>query len=121
TSPKPVFTAPPVIGTILLTFQLVVSDPEPSSSSAEVTVRVEHVNHAPVADTTGSTQTVNEGAMVGLNGLQSTDPDGDQLHYLWTQMDGPLVTLSDPTSATPTFTAPQVTGTTSLVFQLVGS
>jgi hypothetical protein len=121
TSSKPVFTAPPVTGTTFLTFQLVVSDPELSSTPAPVTVGVERVNHAPIADTTGSTQTVNAGATVRLNGLQSSDPDGDQLYYLWTQMTGPPVTLSDPTSATPTFTAPQVTGTTSVAFQLVVS
>ena len=121
TSPKPVFTAPLATGTTSLVFQLVVSDQEMSSPPVAVTVQVEHVNHAPIADTTGSTQTVNEGGTVRLNGVQSTDPDGDQLHYLWTHMVGPPVTLSDPTSATPTFTAPQVTGTTSVMFDLVVS
>ena len=118
-SANPTFTAPSVAVATLLKFKLVVNDDELSSMPAYARVTVEHVNHAPRADTTGSTQTVNEGTQVSLDGSQSYDPDGDSITYQWTQVSGPTVTLSDLNSANPNFTAPQVTETTYLEFKLV--
>ncbi len=65
----------------------------------------------------GPNQTLGVGMPVELDGTGSFDLDGDPLTYSWTQTGGPTVTLSDATSAAPTFTAP-VTGTT-LTFDLV--
>lgn len=56
----------------------------------------------------GSNQTVVPGASVQLDGSGSFDP-GDNtpsLSYAWVQTAGPKVTLSSPTTAKPTFTAP---------------
>ena len=64
-------------------------------------------NIAPTADA-GADQTVNEGVTVTLNGSNSTDPDGSITSYLWSQTAGMPITLSDATSATPSFTAPDV-------------
>ncbi len=36
------------------------------------------------------------------------EPDGDTLTYAWTQTEGLTLTLRDASSATPTFTAPDV-------------
>jgi K319L-like, PKD domain len=72
-------------------------------------------NTAPTA-AAGADQTVDSGATVQLDGSGSTDPENDTLTYAWTQTSGPAVTLSDPTSATPTFTAP--TGPADLTFDL---
>ena len=47
-----------------------------------------------------------------------TDVDNDALTYTWTQLSGPPVTLSDPSAALPQFEAPDVTGTTTLTFQV---
>ena len=70
-------------------------------------------NQAPTANA-GPDQTVDSGATVQLNGSGSTDPEGQALTYMWTALRASR--LSDPTSATPTFTAP--TGPATLTFSL---
>lgn len=72
-------------------------------------------NQAPVADA-GDDQSVNEGTMVTLDASMSSDPDGDTVMFEWTQSDGTTVTLSDNTSAMPTFTAPSVDSAMILTF-----
>jgi len=66
----------------------------------------------------GTSQTVNSGATVTLNGAGSNDPDGDNLSYAWTQTLGTTVTLSNANTATATFRAPTVTSGTLLQFSL---
>jgi hypothetical protein len=112
------FTAPPVghAGDTLV-FELTVSDGLETSSDT-VAIQVDDFNHPPVADA-DSDQTVLGGATVTLDAMASSDPDADSLAYLWEQVAGLPVTLSDPYSPTPTFTAPLVPieGAT-LVFQV---
>jgi len=65
-------------------------------------------------------------ALIGVPGASTSgettgsailfETDSDELTYSWTQTGGPEVTLSDPTSAMPTFTAPDVTKSTELTF-----
>ena len=108
---KPTFTAPQLDlrgaeGTTL-TFQLTVSDGT-SSSTSNVNVRVSNVNHAPLADA-GIDETVPELTTVTLHGENSADTDGDKLSYSWVQTSGIPVALANATTATPSFTAPDVT------------
>jgi hypothetical protein len=119
TAAQPTFTAP-VVGPAgeTLSFQLTVSDGT-ASTSCGTTVQIVNVNQKPVANA-GPDQTKGEGTLVSLNGTGSMDPDGDALTYAWSQVSGPTVLLSDPSSATPSFTAPAVNpGGETLVFQLV--
>lgn len=69
----------------------------------------------------GPDQTVDEGNPVTLNGGNSFDADiSDVLRFTWRQVGGgTLVTLSSPTSATPTFTAPEVSFTQGFTFELI--
>jgi hypothetical protein len=118
----PTFTAPVVSaqqGSITLTFELTVSDGE-LSDTKPVSITVSHKNLAPVADA-GQPRTFPEGAMVNLDGSNSYDPEGDDLTYEWTQIDGAAVTLMPvtPNNKVISFIAPDV-GTTGgvLHFQL---
>ena len=65
------------------------------------------LNPPPIANA-GDNQTVFQGRAVTLNGSGSSDGGGGTITYQWTQTAGISVTLSSPTSASPTFTAPQV-------------
>jgi hypothetical protein len=118
TSARPSFTVPLVDpnGTTL-TFELSVFDGAVTQVDT-VTVVVQNVNAPPVADA-GPDQFVGEEALVSLDGSASDDADHDALSYLWRQIQGTLVMLSDASSIQPWFTAPQVgpAGET-LVFEL---
>jgi len=71
----------------------------------------------PVADA-GLPQEVAEGAKVILNGLGSTDPNGDLLIYNWIQKSGPIVKITDADKAVANFNAPSVSQDTILSFTL---
>ncbi|MFA5772701.1 MAG: PKD domain-containing protein [Thermoplasmata archaeon] len=60
-------------------------------------------NKLPVANA-GPDQTVEVNKPATLDGSGSNDPDGNAITYKWEQTDGPSVTLSSKTVATPTFT-----------------
>ena len=68
-----------------------------------------HRNSAPVADAgPDQASNVQMGDTVILDGSASSDPDGNALSYLWSFQSlpsGSAVTLSDPTSAKPSFVA----------------
>jgi hypothetical protein len=59
-------------------------------------------NTPPVANA-GADQNVSGSRTVLLNGTGSSDGDGDPINFLWTQSGGPPVTLSNSTSAAPSF------------------
>lgn len=113
------FAAPDVgpSGTAL-TFRLTVTDNGGLQDTDTCIVNVSWVNLAPTANA-GSDRTVGEGTSVVLDGSGSTDPDDGIDSYLWTQTAGTSVSLSNPTSQMPRFTAPYV-GTVgeALTFQL---
>lgn len=68
---------------------------------------------------TGPDQTVAQGNIVTLDATASYDPDGRSITYLWTQVAGTAVTLSNSTNVQATFIAPTVApGGESLVFRI---
>jgi hypothetical protein len=63
---------------------------------------------APVAVASVAQSPAQSGSVVNLIGSNSSDPSGFPLTFSWIQTAGPAVTLSSPTAANPTFTAPKV-------------
>ena len=116
------FTAPnPVPASTILIFQLTVTDSLGKSDDANATITV--IYNSPPTANAGNDQSVNEGAIVALDGSSSSDNEDDDssLSYLWQQVDssGYTLDLSDAESATPSFTAPNpVAANTSLILQL---
>jgi phosphatidylserine/phosphatidylglycerophosphate/cardiolipin synthase-like enzyme len=119
TTDHPTFEAPEA-GSIgeSLTFELTVTDNYGESSKDNVTIFVNNLNQPPIADA-GPGQLVNETNIVTLDGTGSSDPDGDGLTYIWTQVGGPTVTLSDSSAAQPTFIAPEVDSDQIISFELM--
>ena len=113
---KPTFTAPEVSSDTNFTFSLVVNDGINDSQSDQVTVTVNLVNMAPTANA-GPDQSVNEAALITLDGTGSADPDINVLTYTWTPPSG--ISLSSTTVSKPTFTPPEVIADTQYKFSLV--
>ncbi|MEJ2039266.1 MAG: hypothetical protein P8X55_10065 [Desulfosarcinaceae bacterium] len=74
-------------------------------------------NQAPTANA-GGNQTAASQSRVFLDGSGSSDPENQSLTYSWTQSSGRAVTLANPGSAHPAFTAPLVNQNTTLAFEL---
>ena len=66
----------------------------------------------------GADQKVKSGALVTLDGSADPANAGGAITLVWTQTDGPAVTLSSSSATKPTFTAPVVTAQTKLTFEL---
>ena len=141
---NPTFTAPFVgLAGQALTFTLVVTEQvaglahTQDSAADSITINVDNVNQPPTAFASAdpnnviSMAEVDENRPVMLYGSGS-DPDGDPITFHWTQVHdtagAPLqngetsVPLSDNTSPTPSFTAPDVSTVQQhidLVFQLI--
>ncbi|MGE5395002.1 MAG: leucine-rich repeat protein [Candidatus Saccharibacteria bacterium] len=114
-STRPTFKAPPVSADTNFIFYLRVNDIT-SYKIDTVVVTVKNINQAPVANA-GEMQIKKEGETITLDATHSSDPDGDALTFLWTSPQG--ITLSSATSATPSFTAPEVEADTWFTIKLM--
>jgi hypothetical protein len=74
-------------------------------------------NRPPLVDA-GEPQLARGGGLVVLRGAAS-DPEGSDVNFLWRQIGGLGVALSDPTSAVATFDAPAYIDVATLEFELV--
>ncbi len=90
-----------------LEFELTVTDYSGAQASDRCIVNVTWINEPPIAKS-GADQSVSEGRSVLLSAAGSVDPDDGIAGYQWRQAQGPEVILSDPSSPSPSFTAPDV-------------
>ena len=105
---QPTLTAPDVDeGGVSLIFELTVVDQGGLESTDSCIVNVTWLNEPPEANA-GTDQNVDEGVVGTLDGSSSLDIDDGIASYLWSQIGGPVVTLSDPASSQPIFTTPDV-------------
>ncbi|WP_418285062.1 PKD domain-containing protein [Halorubrum sp. DTA46] len=88
-----------------------------TTSQVVTVVEAPPENQDPIADA-GDDQTVDEGTEVTLDASGSSDPDGDNLSYLWSETTSSGVTLDSDTSVMPSFTAPSVESETTLTFEV---
>ena len=107
-SSTPTFIAPDVgPDGVSLTFSLTVADVGGLQSTDTCIVNVSWQNEPPSAVVTPDyLETIGE-TLVTLDGSTSTDSDDGIASYLWTQVEGDPVSLSNPTSAVTTFTTPK--------------
>ena len=119
------YTPPTTDWTGTTTFRYRVSDGNGGTAEATVTVTVNPPNRPPTAHAhfVGSGAV---GTIVTLDGTLSRDPDGDHLHYQWTQTDGKEVVLLNSTGdyaiaieAELIFRVPATPGDDNLEFSLV--
>ena len=121
TSSQPTFTAPNAgqEGGACLTFNLTVTDTYGLQNSDSCVVNVSGQNKPPTAILAADYIEAPAGTTVTLDGSKSTDPDNDIASYLWTQVNGNPVNLSDPKSKITTFLVPEtVSNGTNLTFKL---
>ena len=104
TVPEPTFMAPNVKnGEIkVLTFELLVTDPQGANSSDTVEIIVNSVNNPPTVDA-GNDRLAVKSINVMTIVPQVTDKDEDVLTYKWEQLSGQPVTLSSITKKQLTF------------------
>ena len=91
-----------------------------ASGACSQTALVCEGNTPPTAQA-GADQSVPAGSGVTLDASGSSDADGDPLAFTWSQIAGPEVQLSDVHAAKPAFTAPVVSATTTVTFQVMVS
>ena len=117
-SSNPTFTTPQIAADTNLSFQLTVTDSLGKSSDANLSISV--IYNSPPTANAGTNQQVNENQLVELDASASSDVEDSNLTYLWQQVDssGYSVSLSDTNTSTPTFTTPEVSANTNLIFQL---
>ncbi|MEM7669473.1 MAG: hypothetical protein AAF317_10035, partial [Pseudomonadota bacterium] len=114
------FTAPSVTVDTVYIFRVVITDEEGDTASDDVsiTVKAPSVAEPPVANAS-TDQSAEANTTVTLDGSASTAPDGESItQYQWTQVSGTSVTLSNASTASAQFTAPDLATDTALVFQL---
>jgi hypothetical protein len=116
---QPTFVSPNVAaGGESLRFSLTVTDASGDQDTDACLVVVSVDNLPPTADA-GVDQTVVEGDTVVLDGSDSSDADGTIASYYWEQTAGNAISLTNSTTAQPTFASPDVgRHGESLTFQL---
>ncbi len=108
TGVRPTFTAA-VAG--VYTAALTVSDGVALSATDQVRIQVSPVNAPPVAVITAASN-VTVGSVVQINGLSSTDGNGDPLTYKWSLLSKPSLAAGATANSAAVLAAPSLVSTT---------
>ena len=112
------FTAPSVEpGGATLVFKLTVTDRDAKTGYDLITVHVDPLPSLDPSVVIDAVETQKPGDVVVLSASHSVDPQGGDLIYAWSQLDGTPVVLEGTDSDTVNFTAPDTEG--DLLFQLI--
>ncbi|MGD8568060.1 MAG: S8 family serine peptidase [Gammaproteobacteria bacterium] len=115
------FVAPDVATPSNITLRLTVTDDLGATGFDDTVVTINPAaGNLPPVPNAGPDQSVNIGDAVTLSG-SAIDTDGSVSSYQWVQTAGTSVTLSGATSATASFTAPNVSSATPLTFELTAT
>ena len=96
------------INNVAINGNILDSDPPTLTTNQPPTVSVE-VSPIPVT----------AAAVVRLSATATTDDPAETLTYTWTQISGPIVTLSNAATATASYTAPPMADTDKFVFAVI--
>lgn len=113
------FTAPEVTADSTVVLALVASDGTAQSAPAQVAILVRQVNRAPTVQLAPEASYPERATATLL--ADAVDPDGDELTFTWRQTSGPPVTLRGASTATVSFTAPEVTADAPIGLEVVVS
>lgn len=108
---------PEVDANAIVVLQIEVSDGE-ATVFDEISLDVINLNKTPMISYTVSKLDPFEGRMSTLDASESTDPEGEELTYQWTQLSGADLIFSDPNSATTNVTVPNLSESEAARIQL---
>ncbi|MDH4158145.1 MAG: Ig-like domain-containing protein, partial [candidate division Zixibacteria bacterium] len=91
-------------GSYLVTFYATDSVFATAVDSEQITITVNNLNRAPVADAGPDQSGITVFSLVTLDGTGSYDLDDDPVNYSWVQIGGAVVVLSSAADSQPTFT-----------------
>jgi secreted trypsin-like serine protease len=101
---------------IAITYEKDQSDANGDDKAYVDSISLEIKNRAPVAKVKQASITIEEGKQFTLDAADSTDPDKDEMTYLWIQISGSTATIASADKVMTEVTAPTVTADTNLSF-----